>query len=79
LSLGFAATGTLSAFADYGPTSQSPSQTQTSARSGYTNPYAGNRLELAYPDVARQFGSSPLYWPSKAFRNIDCDLPSNGQ
>jgi hypothetical protein len=78
LSLGFAATGTLSAFADYGPASQSPSQTQAQVRSWHAYPYATNRVELAYPELARQFGSDPGHWPSRAFRNIDCDLPSSG-
>jgi len=78
LSLGFAATGTLSAFADYGPASHSTNQTQAQVRSWHAYPYATNRLELAYPDIARQFGSNPDNWPSKAFRNIDCDLPSSG-
>jgi hypothetical protein len=74
LSLGFAATGTLSAFADYGPASQSPTQ----VRSWHAYPHATNRLELAYPELARQFGANPGYWPSRAFRNIDCDMPSSG-
>ena len=40
--------------------------------------YATNRLELAHPELARQYGSNPSYWPDRAFRNIDCNLPSNG-
>jgi hypothetical protein len=40
--------------------------------------YATNRLELAHPELARQYGSNPTYWPDRAFRNIDCNLPSNG-
>jgi hypothetical protein len=37
-----------------------------------------NRLELAHPNHAGQFGPDPLYWPDRAFKNIDCDLPSSG-
>jgi hypothetical protein len=74
LTLGIAVTGARSAFADYGVVSQSPAQ----ARSWHAYPYATNRLELAYPELARQFGSNPGYWPTRAFRNIDCDLPSSG-
>lgn len=40
--------------------------------------HATNRLELAHPELARQYGSNPFYWPASAFRNIDCNLPSNG-
>lgn len=36
-----------------------------------------NRLKLAYPDRASQFGD-PNYWPDEAFRGFDCDLPSAG-
>jgi hypothetical protein len=78
LSLGFAATGTLSAFADYGAASQFRSHTPTQVQSRPAYPYATNRLEMAYPELARQFGSNPSYWPSKAFRNIDCTMPSSG-
>jgi hypothetical protein len=74
LSLGFDATGTLSAFADCGPAVQSPAR----ARSWHAYPYVTNRLELAYPELARQFGSNPGYWPARAFRHIDCGLPTSG-
>jgi hypothetical protein len=36
------------------------------------------RLELQYPDLARKYGSDPLYWPPRAFKGIDCDLPDAG-
>jgi hypothetical protein len=49
-----------------------------SAFADRANTYASNRLELAHPELARQYGSNPSYWPDRAFRNIDCNLPSNG-
>jgi len=76
LSLGFAATGTPSALADYEVASST--LTQGPVQISHPYPYATGRLELAYPELARQFGPDSRRWPDRAFRNIDCSLPSNG-
>jgi hypothetical protein len=47
-------------------------------RSGPANPFAANRLDANRPELARRFGSDPRFWPSSAFKDIDCNLPRNG-
>jgi len=74
LSFGLVATRIPSSFA--GPAPQSSISSRAPVQTWY--PARTNRLEMAYPDLARKFGSNPNYWPHEAFSGIDCDLPSTG-
>jgi hypothetical protein len=79
LSFGSIVTSGLSAFAaDDGRSMWLTVEPGNPMRSGPAHPLATNRLELLYPELARRFGSDPRVWPGSAFKDIDCNLPSNG-